>query len=290
MFYLVAGELPDIEIMHADIIGPLAALAERDPTFARLLLNILCGAVFSLPSKDPDIKAEVRKGLEAALQRTNNGISFVGCIQTLCQQDPEIWISPKFVGSASRKSTNYHSGILLLENEILNEKFPEPEADTSSKRHKGRGGQVNRASRPLEDAWVELAELYKALGENDIVLGLFKMHIAKCEKTHKALEYQLGGNLGQALKLYDEAVTEYDDGEIISSSFLNALIHMSCRLRCTSLIAWEVSCPTCLKIARERTTFRLRPSPFQCNSPSQSFRHFTTGTVVELYVSSPVAN
>lgn len=222
---LGAGELPDIEIKHADIIGPLAALAERDPTFARLLLNILGGAVYSLPLNGPDIRGEVRQGLEAALQRTNNGISFVGCVETLCLQDPEIWISPKVVGLASRKSTNYHSGILLLEKEILNETFPEPEPNLSAKRQKGRGGQVNRTLRPLEDAWVELAELYKALGENDIVLGLFKMQITKCEKTHKALEYQLEGNLVQALRLYDEAVSEYEDGKIISSSFSNTLIY-----------------------------------------------------------------
>lgn len=198
-------------------MGPLAALAERDPTFARLLLTILCGVVYSLPSKGPDIKAEVRQGLEAALQRTNNGISFVGCVETLCLEDPDIWIPPKLVGSASHKSTNYHSGILVLEKEILNETFPEPEANMSSKRQKGKGGQISRALRPVEDAWLELAELYKALGENDIVLGLFGMHIAKHEKTHRALECQLGGNLQHALALYDDAIAAYEAGEIISS-------------------------------------------------------------------------
>ena len=187
--------------------------------------------MYSLPSKGPEIKAEVRQGLEAALVQTNNGISFVSCVETLCLEDPEIWIPPKLVGSASRKSTNYHSGILLLEKEILNETFPDPEPNVSSKRHKGRGGQANRDLRPLEDAWVELAVLYKALGEDDIVLGLFKTHIAKREKTHKALEYQLGGNIFQALTLYDEAVKEYEAGEMFNSSFLNMLTHMSCRLR-----------------------------------------------------------
>lgn len=216
---LGAGELPDIEIKHADIVGPLAALAERDPTFARLLLTILCGAVYSLPSKGPDVKAEIRQGLEAAFQRTNNGISFVGCVETLCLQDPEIWIPPKLVGSASHKSTNYHSGIMLLEKEILNETFPESEPNMSSKRQKGRGGQINRELRPLDDAWLELAELYKALGENDIVLGLCGMHIARHEKTQRALECQLGGSLQQALALYDDIIASYEAGEIISSSF-----------------------------------------------------------------------
>ncbi|KAG0609962.1 hypothetical protein M758_7G027900 [Ceratodon purpureus] len=236
------GELPDIEIKHADIIRPLAALAERDATFARLLLKVLFGAVYSLPSKGPEIKAEVRQGLEAALVQTNNGISFVSCVETLCLEDPEIWIPPKLVGSASRKSTNYHSGILLLEKEILNETFPDPEPNVSSKRHKGRGGQANRDLRPLEDAWVELAVLYKALGEDDIVLGLFKTHIAKREKTHKALEYQLGGNIFQALTLYDEAVKEYEAGSLagdITNSEID--IWYSQRLACLAdLSEWEL--------------------------------------------------
>jgi hypothetical protein len=127
-------------------------------------------------------------------------------------------------------STNFHSGIMLLEKEILNETFPEPEPNMSGKRHKGRGGQINRALRPLEDAWLELAELYKALGENDIVLGLFGLHIAKHEKTQRALECQLGGNLQKALALYDNAVATYEDGEITSSSLLLTWVHILCGL------------------------------------------------------------
>lgn len=154
----------------------------------------------------------------------------MGCVETLCLLDPEIWIPPKIVGSASYMSTNFHSGIMLLEKEILNETFPEPEPNMSGKRHKGRGGQINRALRPLEDAWLELAELYKALGENDIVLGLFGLHIAKHEKTQRALECQLGGNLQKALALYDNAVATYEDGEITSSSLLLTWVHILCGL------------------------------------------------------------
>ncbi|XP_024384636.1 uncharacterized protein [Physcomitrium patens] len=236
------GELPDIEIKHADIVGPLAALAERDPTFARLLLRILCSAVYSLPSGGQDIKAEVRLGLEAALRQTHNGISFVGCAEALCLEDPEIWISPKIMGSASRKSTNYHSGIMLLEKQIMNETFPEPEPNVSSKRQKGKGGQANRLPRPLEDAWLELAELYKALGENDIVLGLFGTHVAKHEKTRRALEIQLGGDLRQALDLYDQVIAIYEDGSLsgdITKSEID--IWYNQRLACLAdLNEWEV--------------------------------------------------
>lgn len=209
-----AGELPDIEIKHSEILGPLGALAQRDSTFARLLLTVLSSAVYSLPSTSQNIIAEVRFGFEAAFQQTHNGVSFVSCVEALCLQDPGIWITPKLVGTASRKSTNYHSGVLLLENQILNETVPEVEESGNNKRHKGRGGQINIDVRPLEDAWLELAQLYKALGEEDIVLGLFQMHVAKNEKTHKALEYQLGGDAQRAQIVYEEVIDMHLDGEL----------------------------------------------------------------------------
>lgn len=208
-----AGELPDIQIKHEEILGPLAALSERDQTFARLLLTLLCGAVYSLPSAGPNIRAEVRQGLQAALEQTHNGTSFVGCVEALCLQDPEIWITPKLVGSASRKSTNYHSGIVLLEKEILNETIPEAELPSSNKRHKGRGGQINREVHPLEDAWLELAQLYKSLGEDDIVLALLQRHLVKNEITHRALEAQLGGDSQRAVTLYDEVLGMFEAGK-----------------------------------------------------------------------------
>ena len=48
---VLTGELPDIEINHSEIINPLAALAEKDPTFSRLLLLVLFRAIYSLPSE-----------------------------------------------------------------------------------------------------------------------------------------------------------------------------------------------------------------------------------------------
>lgn len=234
-----AGELPDIEIKYEEILRPLAALAEQDAIFARLLLTLLCKAVYCLPSVGQDIRADVRIGLEAALQRTCNGISFVSCVQSLCLQDPEIWISPKLVGSVSRKSTNLHSGILLLENEIMHETFPEPTAERNKKRHRGQGGQINleQQQHPLEDAWLELARLYKVVGEEDIVLALFQKHLTKHEITHKALEAQLGGDFEQANALYDKLTGWHQNGTLLTA--LSVLF--TSKRPCTSGSPWGCS-------------------------------------------------
>ncbi|CAM6110405.1 unnamed protein product [Calypogeia fissa] len=208
------GELPDIEIKYEEILIPLAALAQNDATFARLLLTLICRAIYAcqpntpLKNKQGDIKSSMKEGIEKALENTHNGISFVGCLEALCLEDSEIWIHPKVVGSASLKSTNFHSGIVVLEMEILHENSKDgPYPGTSSKRHKGAAGTpTTREKTNLEEAWLELARLYSELGEDDVVLSLYRKNLTKKPTTHQALEAQLGGDPGQGLTLYDQAL------------------------------------------------------------------------------------
>lgn len=223
------GELPDIEIKYEEILTPLAALAQKDATFARLLLTLICRAVYSRPSGFPlkskhgDIKSSMKEGIEKALEKTRNGISFVGCVEALCLEDSDIWIQPKLVGSASLKSTNFHSGIVVLEMEILHENSNEgPLPGASSKRHKGAPGVPTTSEKAnLEEAWLELARLYSELGEDDVVLSLYRKNLTKMPITHQALEAQLGGDPSQGLILYDKAIDTADGTVLLSKTFLN---------------------------------------------------------------------
>lgn len=212
------GDLPDIEIKHEEIIKPLAALGEQDPTFSRLLLQVLCRAIYALSQNqyldgEHDLKTLVTKAIENVFERTRNNISFVSSTLSLCLEDKESWIKPSLIGSVSMKSTNFQSGILYLENAILRANLPWHFVGNSRKRHKGPRGQATLEPNSLEQAWLELANLYRSIGESDIVLSIYKEHLTKASITHHALEAELGGDSVRALALYDKAIDQFDEVE-----------------------------------------------------------------------------
>jgi DNA-dependent protein kinase catalytic subunit len=186
------GELPDIEIKTSDVLRPLTALAERDPLVARTLSAGIFKAAFTLPDTplrdtENDVKRPVREGIVQALARTRARTSFVASLHLICLEDPKMWLNPRGLGDASLKSMNYHSGIMVLENQLLNQSFnDDQEVGSRSKRQKGRGGQAvprgsqgegaPRGSEEKEDAWLQLARLYREIGEDDIVLGVLQVH------------------------------------------------------------------------------------------------------------------
>ncbi|KAL3698516.1 hypothetical protein R1sor_012592 [Riccia sorocarpa] len=241
------GELPDIEIKHEDILAPLSSLAEKDGTFARLLLTVICRTVYSQSGgrqKDRTavLKGQIAKGVEKALEKTRNGISFVGSVEAICLEDPTIWVRPKLVGRASLKSANFHSGILMLEGEILHETNSDtPAPGSSSKRQKGQAGKVTNEGLKLQEAWLELARLYKELGEEDIVLSVYQKKITEKPVSRRALEAQLGGDPSRALVLYDQALDTVEDETGDQASQVEQDIWYNQRLACLlELNRWQL--------------------------------------------------
>ncbi|KAL2645175.1 hypothetical protein R1flu_012762 [Riccia fluitans] len=240
------GELPDIEITHEDILAPLSSLSEKDGTFARLFLTLICRTVYAQSGgrqKDrlTNVKGQIAEGIGKALEKTSNGSSFVGCIEAICLEDPTIWIQPKLVGRASLKSANFHSGILVLEGEILHESNKDTPAQCSSKRQKGQAGKVTNDGVKLQEAWLELARLYKELGEEDIVLSVYQKKLTEKSISHKALEAQLGGDPRRALVLYDQALDTFDEESGDQPSQVEQDIWYNQRLACLlDLNRWQL--------------------------------------------------
>jgi hypothetical protein len=100
-----------------------------------------------------------------------------------------------------------------LENAILRKNVPWKCVPSSSKRHKGSRGQISDEANSLEHAWLALANLYRSLGESDIVLSIYKKHLTRAHITHQALEAELSGELGTALRMYDDAIDKVDEVE-----------------------------------------------------------------------------
>lgn len=227
LFFEFTGDLPDIEIKHEEIIKPLAALGEQDAIFSRLLLQVLCHAIYALSHEkyldgEHDIKYLVTKAFENVFERTRSNISFVSSALSICLEDKDSWIKPDLIGSVSMKSTNFQSGILYLENAVLRANVPWKFMGNSRKRHKGSRGQATLEPDSLEQAWLELANLYRSIGENDIVLSIYKKRLTKASITHHALEAELEGDSVRALKMYDKAIDQFDEVEGDSGDLKNA--------------------------------------------------------------------
>ncbi len=89
---------------------------------------------------------------------------------------------PDKVGETAYRSTNYHSGIILLEHLLSHP------AGTSVKPKLKSG--VDTTKDRSEDVWFELARLYRELGEHDIVKSLFHKY-ARQNYTKDAIQASL---------------------------------------------------------------------------------------------------
>lgn len=109
----------------------------------------------------------------------------------LCNNHPEIQVSSQLIADTSRRSFNFHGGILAIENQIR-------KAFKSSEPH-------------LAEKFLQLSNLYKHIGEDDIVLGISEKELAKQPLTQRALAKHLQGDFLGALKIYEMALSQADE-------------------------------------------------------------------------------
>lgn len=218
------GELPDVQIKPSELIAPLQVLAQRDPSVARIVFSSLFEAVLANVPEDEreETRDEVQAMLQRLLSRTRHDAAIVACIHRICFQESalvtadqaankktkmEFEMPPALVGDTSMKSLNFHTGVMLLEKQIL-----KGTTKRVAKRRKGPS-QQSRPTDNLQDAWGQLARLYKSLGEEDVLLGLYEKHISRQQLTKQALEAELQGDYIKALNIYEEATQHAAEGK-----------------------------------------------------------------------------
>ena len=60
--------------------------------------------------------------------------------------------------------------------------------------------------------WSQLAKLYRKIGEDDILRGIFEKELAKHPYTKDALSLELKGDYNEAFSIYEKAIQELDAG------------------------------------------------------------------------------
>ncbi|XP_040828526.1 DNA-dependent protein kinase catalytic subunit [Ochotona curzoniae] len=208
------GDLPDIQIKHSSLIAPLQAVAQRDPIIAKQLFSSLFSAILKEMGKSKTV-SEQSSITHKLLQDFNRFLNtsfcffppFVSCIQEIsCQHTDLLSLDPAAVRSGCLASLQQPTGIRLLEEALLR-LMP---TELSAKRIRGKG-------QPPPDVlrWIELAKLYRSIGEYDVLRGIFSSEIGTKPVTQEALLAEARSDYSEAAKHYNEALNkqEWADGE-----------------------------------------------------------------------------
>eukprot|EP00069_Balaena_mysticetus_P017385 bmy_10601T0 len=197
------GDLPDIQIPHSSLITPMQAVAQRDPLIAKQLFSSLCSGI--LKELDKHRTASERHGAtQKLLQDFTHLLSttvlffppFVSCIQEVsCRHADLLSLDPAVVSSAGLAGLQQPGAIHLLEEALLHLLPPEPPA----KRARGRPGLPAAVGR-----WMELARLYRSIGEYDTLRGIFSSEIGTKQVTQDALLAEARSDYSEAARLYNE--------------------------------------------------------------------------------------
>eukprot|EP00731_Ephydatia_muelleri_P028749 Em0020g393a len=199
------GELPDIQIKHAEIIRPFQALAQKDTSLARMLFASLYEAIFKqlesiVTERDAEaIVTAVCEGLDAVLKSSSQFYPpLIGSLEDVCFSVKQLSIDSSAAATASLMSKQEPIGIMLLEKQISGSP-----GDTEAPSAKRAKGNVPSAATVT---WVELARLYKSLGDFDVLHGIFSSRVGTKSITKEAMEAEERADYAEAVRQYKDAI------------------------------------------------------------------------------------
>ncbi|XP_069777633.1 DNA-dependent protein kinase catalytic subunit isoform X2 [Narcine bancroftii] len=209
------GDLPDIQIKFSSLIAPLQAVAQKDHSFAKQLFSALFSGIleevkkFKTTTEINSIAKELTQNFSFLLSSTTSCFPpFVACIQDMSFQHPILLnLDPALISSTSLVSLQQPMGILLLELSLMHHT---PQEEPPAKRARG-----TKQHAPDTNLWVELAKLYRSIGDYDVLHGIFSEKIGTKPITQKALLAEAKNNYVEAVRLYEQALIseQWEDGD-----------------------------------------------------------------------------
>lgn len=214
------GEMPDVAIKPADLLAPLAQLAQHDPRIAKdVFVRLWRAAVGAMHTGSGDLE-KLRGGVKALLRSQRGCSVFVACLHELALSGDELgWLveteeDAVRLAVTARKSGNLHTGVRLLEQLMLgHEGGGARGSGGGGKRSRTVGAADAREADPMALCMrLQLVELYHALGEEDIVRGLSAevARAAELAPLEAALAAQSRGDAAVSLGQFDSALQLLD--------------------------------------------------------------------------------
>ncbi|KAF2075899.1 hypothetical protein CYY_002790 [Polysphondylium violaceum] len=222
-----SGELPDIQIKSQDVLKPLLILCQKDSNIGVYIFSSLFTTIYK-NSKQQQQKDEIKQAIFEIVDKCRFNTSLVSCLLNIFEKNLDL--SPTYgqITNIALKSNNHPMAIILIEkllNIVLN--------------NNNKKKTTPDDNRVIDDAWNSLRELYRALKEEDIILGILEKQSSTSEYTKKALEFELKGDWIQMLKTYDEATLKLEEGAITNITDAETNLWENGRLDClTKLRNW----------------------------------------------------
>ncbi len=191
------GELPDIEIKASDVLNPLSSLLSRDDQVAkRLFVSLVRALNDSLPQASLNALSTIFE--EMLSRQTSRAPDLAAALLEAATDCPQLRVAPLTVMQASLTVGHYRDGAVCLEAMIMRKVDSLPPSS--------RGSHSSKAA-VADDVWAQLASLYSAMGQYDVVRGLTEK-FSKLDFTKAALEAEVMGDYEGALRSYDLALDE----------------------------------------------------------------------------------
>ncbi|XP_070603834.1 DNA-dependent protein kinase catalytic subunit [Erythrolamprus reginae] len=202
------GDLPDIQIEYSSLITPLQVVAQKDPTLAKQLFSSLFSGILEQMKKSKP-QAERNNIIQQLLHDFNHFLTttvlyfppFIACILEMTYLHKELLdLNYDSVSTSCLASLQQPVGILLLEQALVH--LSPVEQQPPSKRMRGKTELSPDVTR-----WIELARLYRSVGDYDVLRGIFSGKIGTKDITHNALLAEAKSDYAEAAKLYDKALS-----------------------------------------------------------------------------------
>ncbi|EFA79656.1 DNA-dependent protein kinase subunit [Heterostelium album PN500] len=227
-----SGELPDIQIKLQEILRPLQSLCQMDHHVGTSVFSLLFTTIYQHCPRDQvnKFKSSCKQSIEKIIDSNATNSALILSLLKIVEKNLELTPSPASIASASNASGNHPMGIIVIES-IIESLLP---TKPSSKQY-----AQNQAT--ISESWDHLRELYHALKEEDIVLGLLERQMGELPYTKRALEAELSNDWVAVLKAYDDGMAALESGQLaITPSARETSLWENGRLQCyESLREWS---------------------------------------------------
>ncbi|XP_060849991.1 DNA-dependent protein kinase catalytic subunit-like isoform X3 [Rhopalosiphum padi] len=206
------GDFPDIEITNASVIKPLIELSKRDNNIARIISSSIMYGLKNNPKVNEQYFESLNKSLITMLNHSHGNHSLTGFILDTAYCYPtQINLDPNKVTEVATSCGLMSLGALVIETSINN--LQSKEVDV----HIEKRSKITYKC--LDDNWIKLAEIYKNMGELDVVEGIFQEKIKNlsCDSLKEALKAEQSQDWRMA-QIKFKSVLECNDENIILES------------------------------------------------------------------------